>query len=75
MADFELVPHTSFQIISAITKVTTKSLKVRDDYESRQIIFRSLLEFLKKGRDDPNLTAMSNTGKWKFIPFAQNTLT
>jgi len=35
---------------------------------------RSLLECLKKGQDDPNLTAMSNTGKWKLIPFTQNTL-
>ena len=72
--DFELAPHTSSHTTSNGTNVTTKSLKVRGDYDSHQIIFRSLLECLKKARDDTNLTAMSNTGKWKLVPFTQNTL-
>ena len=41
---FELVPHTSSHITNDGTKVTTKSLKVRGDYDSHQITFRSLLE-------------------------------
>ena len=61
-ADFELVPHGSSHITMTGTKVTTKSLKVRGDYDSRQTIFSSLLEYLKKGQDDPNLTAIPNTG-------------
>jgi len=73
-ADFELVPHISSHVTSAGTNVTTKSLKVSGNYDSRQIICRSLFECLKKGWDDPNLTAMSSTGEWKLIPFAQNTL-
>ena len=72
--DFELVPHTSSHVTSEGTKISTKSLKVRADYDSRQKICRSLLEWFKKGREDPNLTEMSNTGDWKLIPFAQNTL-
>lgn len=47
---------------------------MRADYDSRQEIFRNLLERLKKGKDDKNLTAMSNTADWKIIPFAQNIL-
>jgi len=73
-ADFELVPHSSSHMTSEGTKIITKSLKLRADYNSRQVIFRSVLERLKMGRDDPRLTAMSNTGDWKLIPFAQNTL-
>ena len=60
--DIELVTHTSSHITSDGTKATTKSLKVRGDYDSRQTIFSSLLEYLKKGQDDPNLTAIPNTG-------------
>jgi len=59
---------------SAGTKMTTKSLKLRAVYDFRHIILRSVLERLKMGRDDPRLTEMSNTGDWKLIPFAQNTL-
>ena len=33
-----------------------------------------MLECLKLGKNDPRLTNMSNTGDWKLIPFAQNTL-
>jgi len=73
-ADFELVPHTESQITSAGTKITTKSLKVRSDYAVRQEVFRSLLECMKLGREDPNLTEMSNTADWKLVSFAQNTL-
>ena len=47
---------------------------MRGKYYSRHKLFRILLECLKKGRDDLNLTAMSNTGEWKLILFAQNTL-
>ena len=72
--DFELVPHTSTHLTSEGTKVSTKSLKVRGDYAVRQELFRQLLECLKKGREDPNLTDMSNTAEWKLIPFAQNTI-
>ena len=73
-SDFELVPHSSSHMTSEGTKIITKSLKLRADYNSRQVIFRSVLERLKLRRDDPRLTAMSNTGYWKLIPFAQNTL-
>ena len=73
-ADFELVPHTSSHITSDGTKITTKSLKVRADHDSRQEIFRGLLECMKLGTDNPKLTDMSNTGEWKLIPFAQNTI-
>jgi len=72
--DFELVPHTSPQITSAGTKITTKSLKVRAVYDSQQILFSSLLEYLKLGREDLRLTETSNTGDWKLIPVAQNTI-
>ena len=72
--DFELVPHTSTHTTSKGTKITTKSLKIRGDYDSRQDIFRSLIECLQNGEDDPNLTDMSNTAGWKLIPFTQNTL-
>ena len=68
-ADFELVLYGSSHITRTGTKVTTKSLKVRGNYDSRQIIFRSLLKCLKKDRDDLNLTTIPNTGKWKLIPF------
>jgi len=61
-ADFELVPHTSSQIMSDGTKITTKILKLRAVYNSQQNIFRSMLECLKLGREDPHLTDMSNTG-------------
>ena len=72
--DIELVTHTSSHITSDGTKATTKSLKVRGDYDSRQIFSRSLLECLKKGQNDLNLTVILNTGKQKLIPFAQNNL-
>ena len=72
-SDFELVPHSSSHMTSEGTKIITKSLKLRADYNSSQVIFRSVLERLKMRRDDPRLTAMSNTGDWKLIPFAQNT--
>ena len=72
--DFELVSHTSSHITSEGIKITTKSLNIRADYDSRQVIFMSLLECLKKGSEDTSLTAMSNTAEWKLIPFAQNTL-
>ena len=73
-ADFELVHHTSSHITSNGTRITTKSLKVRAAYDSRQEFFRGLLECMKLGTDDPKLTDMSNTGEWKLIPFAQNTI-
>jgi len=73
-ANFELVPHTSSHMTSAGTKITTTSLKLRAVYDSRYIIFRSVLERLEMGKDDPRLTEMSNTGDWKLILFAQNTL-
>ena len=72
--DFELVPHTSNHMTSEGTQMTTKSLKLRADYGYHQKIFMSVLNCLKKGRDDPRLTEMSNTAEWKLIPFAQNTL-
>lgn len=72
--DFELVPHTINHLTSAGTKVTTKALKLRTEYDSRQVVFRKMLECLKLGRNDSRLTNMSNTGDWKLIPFAQNTI-
>jgi len=36
--------------------------------------FRSLIECLRQGEDDSNLTNMPNTAGWKLISFAQNTL-
>ena len=72
--DFELVPHTLSHITSKGTEIAIKLLKVRADYDSRQVIFMSLLECLKKGSDNTSLTEMSNTAEWKLIPFAQNTL-
>jgi len=36
---------------------------------------KKLPECLNLGREDPQLTDLSNTGDWKLIPFAQNTLT
>lgn len=71
--DLELVPNTSSHIISAGTNISTKSLKVRADYDSRQENF-GVFGCSKKGRDDPTLTEMSNTDDWKLIPFAQNIL-
>ena len=73
-SDFELMPHSSSHMTSTGTKIITKSRKVCADYNSRQVIFRSVLERLKMGRKDPRLTEMSNTGDWKLIPFAQNIL-
>ena len=73
-ADFELVPRSSWYMTSAGTKMITKSLKLRAVYDSHQVIFCSVLERIKMGRDDPRLTPMSNTGDWKLILFAQNTL-
>ena len=61
-ADFELVPHTSSHMTSVGTKLTTKFLKLRAVYDSHHIIFRSVLECLKMGKDDTRLTEMSNTG-------------
>ena len=65
--DFELVPYISSHTTSKGTPISTKSFKVRVDYDSRQEIFRSLLECLKKGREDTDLTAMSNNANWKLI--------
>jgi len=73
-ADFELVPYTFSQITSAGTKITTRSLSVHAVYDSQQTILRSLLECLKLGSEDLCLTDMSNTGDWKLIPVAQNTI-
>ena len=61
--DLELVPLTSSHVTSDGKKIITKSLKVRADCDSRQVLFRSLLECLKSGGGDPNLTEMSNTAK------------
>lgn len=37
-------------------------------------MFMSLLECIKKGSEDTNITEMSNMVEWKLNPFAQNTL-
>lgn len=49
--DFELVRHTSSRITNeGGGEVTTKTLKVRADYNSCQVTFMSLLECLERER-------------------------
>ena len=66
-ADIGLVPHSSSHITSDGTKITTKSMKIRADCNIRQEVFRGLLECMKLGKKDTNLTEISNTADWKLI--------
>jgi len=54
--DFGLVPHSLSHITSDGSKITTKSMKIRADCNVRQEVFRGLLERMKLGKEDPNLT-------------------
>ena len=71
---FELLPHSITHTTAEGTKITTKALKLRVEYDYRQELFKSLLTCFAKGNEDERLTCMSNTAEWKLIPFANNTL-
>ena len=71
---FELLPHSLTHTTAEGTKITTKALKLRVEYDYRQELFNSLLTCFAKGNEDERLTSMSNTAEWKLIPFANNTL-
>ena len=62
-AAFELLPHSISHTTSKGTRITTKALKVRYDYNSRQLFFTRLLECLKKGAKDEQLDEMLNTAE------------
>ena len=72
--ELELLPHSISHTTAEDIKITTKALKVRAIYDSRQEIFNSLLACLKKGNDDNRVDNMPNMSDWKLFPFANNTL-
>ena len=71
---FELLHHSLTHTTVEGTKITTKALKIRVEYDYRQELFNSLLSCFAKGNEDETLTSMSNTAEWKLIPFANNIL-
>ena len=69
--EFELLPHNIVHMNSQGIKMNTKALKVRANYDDREKVMRELMEAFKN-TDYEALSVMSNTKRFKLIPFTNH---